>query len=683
MRRNGVIMSNNDKKIKRVPYATKAETVLYVVFACLIIIAVAVLGYATEIDILVLATAAVLLYLLIVSIIGFARKKTSAYVPSKTIYQMLEETAGKVIKDTQMPALAINSHGTILWYNEALAEKLTPDENFVGRNASEILNTNISERVQAEKLTRVSMGDSVYNLEGFIISEDGDGTYLAVLNDITELSDIRRRYIEEKVAVAYIAIDNAEEVSQYIHEKFSDIVYIVEDKLKTWAASMNGVLKSYDNNKYIMFFDSKGLQQCRENKFAILDEIRKTRVGDGVSITISIGVSSSGKSLEERDTIAKEAIDMAIERGGDQAVDKSNNSITYYGGRTKTIYKRTSVLSRSIASRLTSLMARSDNVIVMGHRYGDFDSFGSAVGIARLAMLCGMKVNIAVDLRDKNLAPCVELMQSTEAYSRVFVDNADGLDLISSDTLVVLVDHSSLGRSQFADISKKAKTIAVIDHHRKAEELPDTVKIEYIVPNASSTCEIVTEMIESSVNSQCLIKEEADMLLSGILLDTKQFTRNTGTRTFAAAQYLQSAGANPTDVYNLFKTAPDDLAKEARFHTDIVMYRDNVAIASCDGETDDSYRIIASKAADKMLTLKGVDAAFAIVRIGEAVHISGRSNGKINVQLVLEKLNGGGHFEVAGAQVVGMSVEEVLELLRSSIDEYCDSNTDDENGRND
>ena len=683
MRRNGVIMSNNDKKIKRVPYATKAETVLYVVFACLLIISVAVLGYATEIDILVLATAAVLLYLLIVSIIGFARKKTSAYVPSKTIYQMLEETAGKVIKDTQMPALAINSHGTILWYNEALAEKLTPDENFVGRNASEILNTNISDRVQAEKLTRVSMGDSVYNLEGFIISEDGDGTYLAVLNDITELSDIRRRYIEEKVAVAYIAIDNAEEVSQYIHEKFSDIVYIVEDKLKTWAASMNGVLKSYDNNKYIMFFDSKGLQQCRENKFAILDEIRKTRVGDGVSITISIGVSSSGKSLEERDTIAKEAIDMAIERGGDQAVDKSNNNITYYGGRTKTIYKRTSVLSRSIASRLTSLMARSDNVIVMGHRYGDFDSFGSAVGIARLAMLCGMKVNIAVDLRDKNLAPCVELMQSTEAYSRVFVDNADGLDLISSDTLVVLVDHSSLGRSQFADISRKAKTIAVIDHHRKAEELPDTVKIEYIVPNASSTCEIVTEMIESSVNSQCLIKEEADMLLSGILLDTKQFTRNTGTRTFAAAQYLQSAGANPTDVYNLFKTAPDDLAKEARFHTDIVMYRDNVAIASCDGETDDSYRIIASKAADKMLTLKGVDAAFAIVRIGEAVHISGRSNGKINVQLVLEKLNGGGHFEVAGAQVVGMSVEEVLELLRSSIDEYCDSNTDDENGRND
>lgn len=673
-------MNNNENKNKKhVPYASRTETILYIALACLNISLVAILGFTIEkIDFVFLALAFVLLYLVEVSVIGLLRTKVATYVPTKSVYQMLEETCSVVVKDTIMPAMAIDDYGKILWYNEAMSEILTQDENYVGRNASEILNTDINKGVHSEKVTRVSIGNSIYNLEGFVVSEDGDGVYLAVFNDITELSDTRRKYVEEKVAIAYIAIDNAEEVSQYIHERFSDIVYIIEDKLKTWAASMNGVIKSYDNNKYIMLFDSKGLQQCRENKFAILDDIRKTRVGDGVSITISIGVSCSGKSLEERDAIAKDAIDMAIERGGDQAVDKSNNSITYYGGRTKTIYKRSSVLSRSIASRLTSLMARSDNVIIMGHRYGDFDSFGASVGIARLAMLGGVKVNIAVDLRDKNLAPCVELMQRTEAYSRVFVDNADGLDLINSDTLVVLVDHGSLGRSQFADISKKAKILAVVDHHRKAEELPDTVKIEYIVPNASSTCEIVTEMIESSVNSQCLLKEEADMLLAGILLDTKQFTRNTGTRTFAAAQYLQSAGANPTDVYDLFKTAADDLAKEAKFHTDITMYRDNVAIASYDGETDDTYRIIASKAADKMLTLKGVDAAFAIVRIGEFVHISGRSNGKVNVQLILEKLYGGGHFEVAGAQVAGMTVDEVLECLRQSIDEYYDSNKEDD-----
>ena len=677
-------MSNKDKNRKgtHVPYASKSETILYIALACFNIALVVVLGLAFEIKdnmLVLMSLAFILLYLIEVSVIGFVRTKRAKYVPSKTIYGMLEESCSEIIKETKNPTVALDNHGKILWYNTSLAEMLDLEENYIGTNVSEIMEIDLQKSVQSDKPTRVSIGGSVYHLEGFVISEEEDGVYLAVLTDITELSELRRKYVEEKVAVAYIAIDNAEEVSQYIHEKFSDVVYVVEDILKTWAASMNGVIKSYDNNKYVMFFDSKGLQQCRENKFSILDEIHKTRVGDGVSITISIGVSSSGKTLEERDAIAKDALDMAIERGGDQVVDKSNNNITYYGGKTKTIYKRTSVLSRSIASRLTSLMARSDNVIVMGHKYGDFDSFGSCIGIARLAMLCGVKVNIAVDLRDKNLAPCVELMQNLEAYSRVFIDNADGLDLISSGTLVVLVDHSSLGRSQFADVSKKAKALAVIDHHRKAEELPETVKIEYIVPNASSTCEVITEMIESSVSSQCLLKEEADMLLSGILLDTKQFTRNTGTRTFAAAEYLQGAGANPTDVYNLFKTDPDDLAKEARFHTDIVMYNHNVAIASCDGETDDSYRIIASKAADKMLTLKGVDAAFTVVRIGDSVHISGRSNGKINVQLVLEELKGGGHFEVAGAQVAGMTVEEVLEKLRESIDKYCAMDAEEDN----
>ena len=669
-------MSNNDSRKVHVPYASRTELLILIALACLNTALVAILGWSfsiTEINLALLSLGFVFLYLIEAAVIGCFRTKRAKYVPKKSVYKMLDESCSMILKDTRNPVLAIDKHGKILWYNNSFAEILDPEENYTGQNISDLLDTDINRSVNSDKVSRVTIGGCVYNLEGFVLSNDDEGVYIATLTDITELTETRRKYVEEKVAVAYIAIDNAEEVSQYIHEKFSDVVYIIEDKLKTWAASMNGVIKSYDNNKYVMFFDSKGLQQCRENKFSILDDIRKTRVGDGVSITVSMGVSSSGKTLEERDAIAKDAIDMAIERGGDQVVDKSNNSITCYGGRTKTIYKRSSVLSRSIASRLTSLMARSDNVIVMGHRYGDFDSFGSSVGIARLAMLCGVKVNIAVDLRDKNLLPCVELMQGTEAYSRVFVDNADGLDLISSGTLVVLVDHGSIGRSQFADISKKAKSIAVIDHHRKAEELPDTVKIEYIVPNASSTCEIVTEMIESSVNSQCLLKEEADMLLSGILLDTKQFTRNTGTRTFAAAQYLQSAGANPTDVYNLFKTALDDLAKEARFHTDIVMYNHNVAIASCDGETDDTYRIIASKAADKMLTLKGVDAAFAIVRIGEFVHISGRSNGKINVQLILEKFNGGGHFEVAGAQVTGASVDEVIEKLRQSIDDYCEA----------
>ena len=428
-----------------------------------------------------------------------------------------------------------------------------------------------------------------------------------------------------------------------------------------------------------MFFDSVSLDKCLEERFSILDDIRDMRVGDGVSITISMGVSRMDGSLRDRELAARDAIDLALQRGGDQVVYINNGITEYYGGRTKSVYRRSNVRSRTFTNQLTSLMVRADNVIIMGHRYGDFDSFGAAIGVARIAMTCGVKVNIAVDFRDKNLEPCIRMMQTTEQYAQLFVDNADGLDLVGRDTLLVLVDHNDPARSQFADIASKVNTIAIVDHHRKSDTFHEAVKLYYVEPSASSACELVTEMLESAISSQNLLKEEADVMLAGVLLDTKQFTRNTGTRTFGAAQYLRGAGANPTDVYALFKTAPDDLIKEARFHSAINIYRNNVAISSCEGETDASYRIIASKAADKMLTLQGIEAAFTLVKIGDQIHISGRSSGKINVQLILEKLHGGGHFDVAGAQVVSESIMSVLETLKESIDEYFtkDNKSDD------
>ena len=459
---------------------------------------------------------------------------------------------------------------------------------------------------------------------------------------------------------------------QYIQEKFRDAVSVVDLKLKAWAESINGVIKSYDNDKYVMMFDSKYLDECIENRFAILDTIRETRVGDAMSITVSIGVSRIKGSLLEREAAAKDAIDMALQRGGDQAVYKTEDGVEYYGGRTKSVYKRSNVRSRTFTSQLSSIMGRSDNVIVMGHRYGDFDSFGASVGVARLAMLCGLKTNIAIDMRDKNLEPCIRLLQGTKTYEKVFVDNAEALDLVGPDTLVILVDHNTPQRAQFPNIAEKVDTIVVIDHHRTTDELTPEIKLAYIEPSASSSCELVSEMLENAISSQNLLKEVADMLLAGVLLDTKQFTRNTGTRTFGAAQYLRGAGASPQDVYNLFKTAPTELSKEARFHTQITTYRGNIAISCCDGDTDESYRVIASKAADKMLTLQGIEAAFTLVRIGDQIHISGRSNGKINVQLILEKLNGGGHFDVAGAQVISESVDTVLETLKASIDDYLE-----------
>ncbi len=658
---------NNNNKV---PYASRFEIALCVSLACLNIAILALMCTFLKILPVFSALIVVLLFLAEIAVISIKHKSNIDVLPRRNIHKILAEDSSIVLKNSYNPVVSIDIYGTILWYNDAMSNLLTSRETMVGKNIDQLFQSGF-DNGNFENPT-VTINDRAYKIESFVISEEGSGLYIAVLSDITVVSEIEKKYNDERVAVAYIAIDNVEDILQYVHEQSRDAVATVDSKLKEWANSINGIIKSYDNDKYIMFFDSVYLDKCINDRFDILDSIRDTRVGDSVSLTVSIGVSKIKGTLFDREVAAREAIDMALQRGGDQAVYKTEDGIEYYGGRTKAVYKRSNVRSRTFTNQLSVLMARADNVLVMGHRFGDFDSFGASVGIARMCMLCGVKVNIAVDMRNKNLTPCIDMMRENDMYEQLFVDNAEGLDLVGPDTLIVLVDHNNLERAEFSDIAKKVRNIAVIDHHRKIDKISDTIKLTYIEPSASSACELVTEMLENALTSQNLGKEVADMLLAGILLDTKQFTRNTGTRTFGAAQYLRGAGANPTDVYNLFKTTTADLSKEARFHTSIVMYRDNIAISACDGETDESYRVIASKAADKMLTLRDVEAAFTLVRIDNQVHISGRSNGKINVQLILERLHGGGHFDVAGAQVNSDSMTSVLESLKSSIDDYLE-----------
>ncbi|MBR2343377.1 MAG: DHH family phosphoesterase [Clostridia bacterium] len=661
----------NKRSGDNIPYASRRELVLTVALACLNIALFGILVLFTEAHPALIATVIVVLYLAEIAIIGLRRARKTEMVAASGIYELLKEKCSAVLKNTASPVMALDGEGAVLWCNPAMLEMLDSDENPIGRDVKLFF----GEKLDTMEFDNgeIAFGDKIYTAESFLFNEDGEDVRIISLSDVTAEREAEKKYNDSRICVAYIAIDNIEDILQYVHEKFRVAVSVVDEKLKSWARSINAVIKSYENDKYVMFFDSVSLDACIAGRFDILDEIRDTRVGDGVSVTVSMGVARYDGSLYECEQLARDAVDMALQRGGDQVVYNNEGVTEYYGGRTKSVYKRSNVRSRTFTNQLTALMARADNVLIMGHRYGDFDSFGASVGIAKLSMICGVKANIAVDLRDKNLEPCIALMQELDGYSQMFVDNADGLDLAGPDTLLVLVDHNIPARAQFADIAARVRSIAIIDHHRKIDDLHENVKISYIEPSASSACELVTEMLESVASSQNVSKTEADMLLAGILLDTKQFTRNTGTRTFGAAQYLRGAGASPTDVYALFKTAPDDLRKEARFHTAITIYRGNIAISSCEGDTDESYRIIASKAADKMLTLRGIDAAFTLVRIGEQIHISGRSGGLINVQLILERLGGGGHFDVAGAQIASESIFDILETLKLSIDDYFEA----------
>ncbi len=651
-----------------IPIASRFDVVLYVALGCLNIALVAIISAVTAIPTVLVAAIGLVLYLAEIAFVQFKRGASVKSLPRKNIHELLLENGSTVFKNSKDPMIAFDSSDIALWYNDAFAD-VALGENYIGKDLTEIFGDDFIGGIKKDGT--LTFGGRRYNAQTFEVLSDAPGLYMLVLDDKTEFDELEARYFNERVAVAYIAIDNIEDVLQFVHDSVSDAVSAVEAKLKAWASSLGAIIRAYENDKFIMLFDCVHLEKLVKDKFSILDDVREARVGDSVSITVSMGIAAVGGSLAEREAIAKDAIDTALQRGGDQVVYRTETETLYYGGKTKSVYKRSNVRSRAFSNKLTALISRKDNVIIMGHRYGDFDSLGASIGIARLAMLCGVKTNIAVDMRDRNLMPCIEMLQKTSTYSQVFVDNAEGLDLIGPDTLLVLVDHNSKTRAQFDDIARKINSVAIIDHHRKIDATEDpSVELSFIEPSASSACELVTEMLENAISSRNLLKEEADMLLAGIILDTKQLTRNTGTRTFGAAQYLRGAGADPSDVYSMFKTSVAELSKESRFHTNITTYRGNIAISSCDGDTDSSYRVLASKAADKMLTLKGIDAAFALVRIGGQIHISGRSNGTVNVQLILEKLHGGGHFDVAGAQVNSDSVIAVLEALKESIDEY-------------
>ena len=493
--------------------------------------------------------------------------------------------------------------------------------------------------------------------------------------DVTDRLIAERRYYEERTVVAYAIIDNIEEILQFVQDNYAETSNRVEERLRAWMESVGGLFRAYDRNKYLLVFDYVHLEECLKNRFDILDEIRSIRVGDGMPLTISLGVSHLlNCSLAEREEAAQYALDLALQRGGDQVVLRDKTGVSFYGGRTKAGYKRVNIKARVIAGQLLSLIGRAGNVLIMGHRFGDYDSFAACVGLACLALNQGIRVNIVANRDDPNLAPCFKRLLGLTEYRGMFVDKNEAMDLVESDTLLIVADVNNSGYVECPALMEKAVSVAIIDHHIKTVASGAAWKLEYIDPTASSACELVSEIIEHSVGARVLSPEVAELLLSGILLDTKRFTRNTGTRTFAVAQFLRGAGANPGEAFEFFKNTVADLGKEARFHSNVLLYRSCIAIAACDGDdVDPSYRLAAAKAADGLLTVKGVTTSFALVRIEDTVYISARSDGTVNVQVILEKFQGGGHFDVAGAQVRNVTVETVVERLREAIDEYLDN----------
>lgn len=483
-------------------------------------------------------------------------------------------------------------------------------------------------------------------------------------------------------AVAYIDVDNLEELTQYTHANYRDASRKVDDVLLQWATDMNGFLREYERDRYIMFFSQEKLHLCEEDKFStLLDRIRDIRLGEyGIPVTVSIGISLDDCSMAERAKEANSALDMALQRGGDQVAVRRRDGIRYYGGQTRPSQRRSRVQSRVVANYLLTKISEADNLLIMGHRNPDFDSIGACLGIAQFGLLAGIPTKIIMDLDNANFRISTERLTTSKIYSDMFISGHKGLDLIRSGTLLIIADANNFRIIESPEVADSVRQvsgrIAIIDHHRQAGEYDFEPVVNYIDPSASSTVELVAEMLEQSEtgnesDNKLVSDEVASVMLSGIMLDTNGFTRNTGSRTLDAARYLYGKGANAEYVHGFFNQDYADYVCERSFSGCSLMQNNTVGLTWSKGTgrgADD--RVAAAKEADRLLNVKGVCASFALVVVDNVVHISGRSDGSVNVQLILERLGGGGRFDSAGTALSDVSLEAAVEDLRGAIRAY-------------
>ncbi|MBQ9941068.1 MAG: DHH family phosphoesterase [Clostridia bacterium] len=577
------------------------------------------------------------------------------------------------LKNYISPVVILDDDEWIVWYNKSFSAIFDINTPLYGKNIAQLTNDWITVKKIKQsnfEIFPTKFNDTDYDILSTKVKSGDQNYYIVVCSNNTEYVNLLNEFKMRDALVIYITVDNASEAAKFSQTQHLSVAAQVAVALKEWAASLNGILKEYERDKYIIITESRYLDSITEKKFDILDRIRElSGTQASIPLTVSIGASRAGDTFPEKEQTARAAVDLALQRGGDQAVLKSESSTEFFGGRSKTVQKRTKIRSRIVASELTGLMKESANILIMGHRFADHDSIGACVGIFRLAVQYCDRVNIIVNSDDTNLKAVFSKLSDIPDYEHAFIDSASAQELISSETLLVVLDVNNVNYFEAPDVYMNTPRVAIIDHHRKTDDFLVSPIVDYIEPSSSSTCELVSEMLELTLESGKLIKEEAELLLSGILLDTKQFSRNTGVRTFSAALYLRSEGASPAEAQMLFKTELSEFLRETKFENHVIVYRSVIAISVYEGEAELNDKIAASKAADRLLGVSGIQASFVLFRINNSVHISARSVGTVNVQLILEQFQGGGHFDSAGAQINNRTLEEVLIKLKDVIDQ--------------
>lgn len=512
-----------------------------------------------------------------------------------------------------------------------------------------------------------------YRIFGCLSKPEEDGR-LGVLAttywmDVTDLEHMRATLSQTRPVVAIVMIDNYEDLMSACPEgKRSAVRAAVEEKMDQWRG--DGVLMmKYDRDRYLMVFTEQRYETLAEGRFSILDEVRTVQAAEGVCATISIGVGREAGSYDALMKNASLALEMALSRGGDQAVVKDRMNFEFYGGRAKATEKRTKVKSRVMANALGDLMDDTEHVYIMGHQYADMDTLGAAAGICAVARKRGKTARIVLDTENNSVGPMLRKIRQLPEYKDVFIGGNDAFLRVQPDTLLVVVDTNRPASVESEPLLESCNRVAVIDHHRRGSSYIEKMALNYHEPYASSASELVTELLQYLLEPGDLLKTEAEALLAGIVLDTKNFTNRTGGRTFEAAAYLRRAGADTQDVQRMFQSDLESMIARYAIIRQAVLYREDLAVAAINETCE---RVTAAKAADELLTLSGVQASFVFYPKDDGVYISARSLGEVNVQVIVEALGGGGNSTSAGGQLPDVTVEDVRRKLKEAIDKYYD-----------
>ena len=598
---------------------------------------------------------------------------------------------GELLRNFDIPYALLDETGKIEWINDAFASSVHNDTDyrrsittiFPSIRKENLPKDDVEVRFQVEldgysymaRVKRLNMSELLPSNTMLDEKARKGELYSLFLIDDTASRLAIQEVDDQSLVIGFVYIDNYEEAVDTLEDvRKSLLVALIDRKVTKYFAAIDGICSKVEKDKYLIIMRKKALRQLEEQHFDLLEDAKTVKIGNEMAITLSIGIGLDGLSYTQNYEFARNAIDLALGRGGDQAVVKNSENVTHYGCESRQVEKSTRVQARVKAQALKEIISARDTVFIMGHRLGDPDSFGAALGIYRIAETLGRKAHIVINERTISLRQVLSLFDKNENYDKeMIIDSVHALEYVTDNSALVVVDTNKPSLTECPELLKRCKSIVVLDHHRQGKEVIENATLSYVEPYASSACEMVSEILQYTGENIKVRPEEADAIYGGIVVDTNNFTNRTGVRTFEAAAFLRRCGADVTRVRKLFREDVASYRAKADAVSRAQIYRDIYAISVCNGDDVQSPTVVGAQAANDLLDIKGVKASFVMTRYHGIIYISARSIDEVNVQLIMEKMGGGGHLNIAGCQLENVTIEEAIDTLKATISKMTEA----------